>query len=60
MEVASGSGADVQSVMGNKLAQTAGNVSLGVAKKAMTVEKFQGSQIVDMIKKAGSTFDVTA
>lgn len=60
MEVTSGSGVDVQSVMGGKLQQAAGDVSVGVAKKAMDVEKDKGDQVVDMIKKAGASIDVTA
>jgi hypothetical protein len=60
MDVSSSTGVDVQSVMDGKLQQTAGNVSAGVAKKAMNAEKDQGNQVVDMIKKAGSSINVTA
>lgn len=60
MEVASSTGVDVQSLMSGKLQQAAGDVSVGVAKKAMDVEKENANQVVDMIKKAGSSIDVTA
>jgi hypothetical protein len=60
MDVSSSTGVDVQSVMDSKLQQAAGNVSVGVAKKAMTAEKDKGSQVVDMIKKAGASIDITA
>lgn len=60
MQVASSSGIDVQGAMDSKLQKTAGDVSVGVAKKAMDVEKDNGDQLVDMIKKVGSSFDVTA
>jgi hypothetical protein len=60
MQVASSTGGDVQAAMDSKLQKAAGDVSVGVAKKAMDAEKDNGKQIVDMIKKAGSSFDVTA
>jgi hypothetical protein len=60
MDVSSSTGVDVQSVMDSKLQQAAGNVSVGVAKKAMAAEKDKGAQVVDMIKKAGSSINVTA
>ncbi|MBF0293220.1 MAG: YjfB family protein [Nitrospinae bacterium] len=60
MQVASSAGADVQAAMDSKLQKTANDVSVGVAKKAMDAEKDKGDQLVDMIKKAGSSIDVTA
>ena len=35
-------------------------VDVAVARKAQDVQKAEGAQVVDMIKKAGSVVDVTA
>lgn len=60
MQVSQSGGSDISAIMNSKLQKTAGDVSTGVAKKAMDTEAIQAAQVVDMIKNAGASIDVTA
>ena len=60
MQVSQSAEGDIGAIMNSKLQKTAGDVSVAVAKKTMDMQKVQSAQVVDMIKKAGGSIDVTA
>lgn len=60
MQVSQSAESDIGAIMNSKLQKMAGDISVAVARKAMDTQKAQGSQVVDLIKKAGGSIDVTA